>query len=249
MAGSRDASNLPRPWIAYRAARVLGWFLTDANYRNAALVRLARPQNLFQPDNFTEPDRYPHLFGLAAREIGDSPETHILSFGCSTGEEVFALRNYFPSAQIKGVDINRHNIAICKRKLVKHPDPAISFRTTGSAGDEEAEAYDAIFCMAVFRHGALGDKVRERCDEFIRFEAFDNATADLARSLKVGGLLFIENCHFRFRDTRAFVDFESIARQDHRQSDGPIYDRDNRLISELHHREVAFRKVGRNPGK
>jgi SAM-dependent methyltransferase len=248
MASSRDASNPPRPWIVYRAARVLKWFLTDEDYRNAALVRLARPRNLFQPDNFTEPDRYPHLFELAAHEIGDGLETRILSFGCSTGEEVFALREYFPSAQITGIDINRHNIAICNRKLAGRPDRAISFRTSGSAADEEAGTYDAIFCMAVFRHGALGDRVRERCDEFIRFEAFDNATADLAKSLKVGGLLFIENCHFRFADTRAFADFELIdeARQEHRQADGPTYDRDNRLMSCIAFRDVAFRKVGRN---
>jgi SAM-dependent methyltransferase len=248
MASSRDASNPPRPWIVYRAARVLKWFLTNENYRNAALVRLARPRNLFQPDNITRPDRYPHLFEFAAHEIGDGPETRILSFGCSTGEEVFALRGFFPSAQIRGVDINRHNIAICKRKLVKHPDPAILFRTSGSAVDEEAGAYDAIFCMAVFRHGALADKIWERCDAFIRFEDFDNATADLARSLKVGGLLFIEYSNFRFCDTESYAEFEAVgsARSEPPGDRCPIYDRDNRLMSGLAYREVAFRKVACN---
>jgi SAM-dependent methyltransferase len=194
------------------------------------------------------PDRYPHLFELAAREIGDGLETRILSFGCSTGEEVFALRRFFPSAQICGIDINRHNIAICKRKLARHPDPAISFRTSGSAAEEEAGAYDAIFCMAVFRHGALADKVRERCDKFIRFEAFDNATADLANALKVGGLLFIEYSNFRFRDTESYAEFDVVGpvRLEPPGDRCPIYDRDNRLMLGLAYREVAFRKVGRD---
>jgi hypothetical protein len=245
------AKPTSRPWIAYRAARVVYWFLTNENYRNAALVRLARPRNLFQPDNITRPDRYPHLFDLAAREIGDGSGTRILSFGCSTGEEVFALREYFARAQIKGVDINRHNIAICKRQLAKHPDPAISFRTSGSAADEQAGAYDAIFCMAVFRRGALADRVRERCDEYIRFEVFDNATADLARSLKVGGLLFIEYSNFRFCDTRSYSEFEAVgaARSEPVANRCPIYDRDNRLMPGLTYSEVAFRKVDRNQGR
>jgi hypothetical protein len=241
----QDTSSGVRPWIAYRAARVLYWFVTDENYRNAALVRLARPRNLFQPDNFTLPDRYPHLFQLVAQEIGDGPDKRILSFGCSTGEEVFALRRYFPTAQIRGIDINRHNIAICNRKLARRPDPAISFGIAGSAAGEETGTYDAVFCMAVFRHGALGDRLRERCDDLIRFEDFDTATGDLARSLRCGGLLFIENSHFRFCDTQAYADFEIVgeARQDHGEADGPVYDRNNRLIAGVTWRDVAFRKI------
>ncbi|HEY2483293.1 MAG TPA: class I SAM-dependent methyltransferase [Caulobacteraceae bacterium] len=222
-------------------------FVTDENYRNSALVRLAPPRNLFQPDNYTEPDRYPDLFRLAAREIGDGPEKQILSFGCSTGEEVFALRGCFPTAHIHGIDINRRNIAVCNRKLAEDPDPAIDFRTAGSAAGEDPDSYDAIFCMAIFRHGALGDRVRDRCDDLIRFQDFDNAIADLTRALKRGGLLFIENSHFRFSDTSAFPDFEVVgeARREQRETDGPIYDRDNRLIAGVNDRDIAFRKAKR----
>jgi SAM-dependent methyltransferase len=243
-----DASSKSRPWIVYRAVRVLGWFLTDENYRNAALVRLARPPSLFQPDNFTLPDRYPDLFRFAAREVGDGAEKRILSFGCSTGEEVFALRRYFPSAEIQGVDINRHNIAICLRKLTQNPDPGIAFRVADSLADQPAESYDIVFCMAVFRHGALGDRTRERCDEYIRFGDFDRATGDIARCLKPGGLLFIENSHFRFSDTRAHRDFRALTevRQSHLDRDGPIYDQDNRLVPGVTWRDVAFRKVRRD---
>jgi hypothetical protein len=246
MAGSRDASGKARPWVVYRAARVLHRFATDENYRNAALIRLARPYNLFQPDNFTLPDRYPDLFRLAAREIGDGPGKQILSFGCSTGEEVFALREYFPNARITGLDINRHNIAVCKRALGQRPDSAISFRIASSAVDEGVGAYDAIFCMAVFRHGALAGAVaKERCDDLIRFEDFDKATAGLTRSLKVGGMLFIENSNFRFCDTGAYGDFDVVDAPGGEPRDAARrpYDRHNRLIPGPAYRDVAFRRV------
>jgi 2-polyprenyl-3-methyl-5-hydroxy-6-metoxy-1,4-benzoquinol methylase len=245
MARSRIAHAGARPWIVYRASRVLKWFLTNENYRNAMLVRLVQPRNLFQPDNYTEPDRYPRLFALARRELGNGPEKRILSFGCSTGEEVFSLRRYFADAKIEGVDINPHNITVCRRVLASNPDPGLNFAVVSSPTSLGSERYDAIFCMAVFRHGALGDQVWERCDKFIRFAAFDATTAQLARSLKVGGLLFIENSHFRFRDTGAFVDFEVVGEGvvDESLVREPTYDRDNRLISGETSREVAFRRL------
>ncbi len=242
MAESRDASGEAKPWIVYRAARVFKRFATDENYRNAALVRLARPRNLFQPDNYTEADRYPELFRLAAREIGDGPDRRILSFGCSTGEEVFALRGYFPSGRITGLDINRHNIAVCKRRLSQRPDSAISFRIAGSTLDEGAGAYDAIFCMAVFRHGGLTAAPPDRCDDRIHFTDFERETGHIARCLKVGGLLLIEWCAFRFCDTQTYANFEPIHTAGPAGSE-PIYDRDNRLIPEGVYRDVAFRKV------
>jgi SAM-dependent methyltransferase len=237
-----------RPWIGYRAARVLRRFFADANYRNAALVRLAKPENLFQPDNYTLPNRYPHLFQLAAREIGDGPEKRILSFGCSTGEEVFALRAYFPSAVIKGIDINRHNVAICRRKLASNRDARIEFEVASSASREEAGAYDAIFCLAVFRNGTLADRSRERCDELIRFQDFDTVARGLARALRPGGIMFIEFSNFRFSDTDAYRDFETVsaARPEPPGDRSPIYDRHNRLIPGLAYDDVVFRKIGRN---
>lgn len=241
MAESGDTTGA-RPWIVYRAARVLRRFATDENYRNAALVRLARPSNLFQPDNYTEPDRYPKLFQLAAREVGERPDTQILSFGCSTGQEVFALRRYFPGSHITGLDINRHNIAVCKRALRRNPDSQIEFRVASSAAEEPAGAYDALFCMAVFRHGGLTAAPPDRCDDRIRFADFEREIGHIARSLKTGGLLLIEWCAFRFCDTQTFADFEPIHTAGPAGSE-PIYDRDNRLIPGGVYRDVAFRKV------
>src|SRR5882724_9636400 len=67
----------------------------------------------FQPYNHTLLNRYPWLFQFARESLGDTADLRVLSFGCSLGEEVFALRKYFPAAAIKGIDIDRRNIDRC----------------------------------------------------------------------------------------------------------------------------------------
>src|SRR5579862_1094793 len=125
---------------------------------------LMRPKGAFQPFNDTLDDRYPHIFRFVQSVLGAESKVEILSYGCSTGDEVFSLRQYFPRAVIKGIDINRANIAVCRRRLKEAPDNTISFATARSTETEPSGGYDAIFCMAVLRHGSLGLPGVERCD-------------------------------------------------------------------------------------
>jgi Fe2+ transport system protein FeoA len=234
-------AGMKRP-LVMRAMGVVRRFVDDRDYRNAMLVRFERPRGLFQPDNHTLPDRYPELFDIARREIGDGPDRRLLSFGCSTGEEVFALRSRFPTARIDGLDINRRNIAIARAQLAAAPDDGIVFRAAGSAADLPPSSYDVIFCMAVFRHGALSDGVFPRCDHRIRFVDFDRAASDLAARLRPGGLMFIEWSNFRFCDTRAFAQFEPVHAAPQADKPDPIYDRSDCLMVGLAYRDVAFRR-------
>jgi trans-aconitate methyltransferase len=234
-------AGMKRP-LVMRALGVAGRLVNDRHYRNAMLVRLERPLGLFQPDNHTVPDRYPELFDIALREIGDGPDRRLLSFGCSTGEEVFALRGRFRAACIDGLDINRRNIAIARARLAAAPDDRIVFRAAGSGADLAPSSYDAIFCMAVFRHGSLGDAVFPRCDHRIRFADFDRTLVDLAASLRPGGLMFIEWSNFRFHDTRAFAQFEAAHAAPQAARPDPIYDRSDRLMPGVTYRDVVFRK-------
>ena len=225
--------------------RLLYRCLRGGEGRNIALLRLSNPPNLFQPHSDTASNRYPRVFKFVREEVGDGPDRRILSFGCSTGEEVFSLRTYFPQASITGLDINPRNIAVCGTRLAASGDPRISFAVAGSTAAEAAESYDLICAMAVFRHGDLGSRP-PRCDHLIRFADFERTVTDLARCLRPGGMLAIRNANFRFSDTGIAAAFEPVLRLRNNQpiSRTPLYGPDNCLLDDPVYPEIVFRKRG-----
>lgn len=194
----------------YDALRFLYHNVRTAQGRSIVRLRLAGPAGLFQPDATTFENRYPRVFRFVRDSIGDGPDRRLLSFGCSTGEEVFSLRSYFPQAAIRGIDINPYNIRRCRRRVGRGGgDPHLSFACAGSVAGEEAGSYDAVFAMSVFRHYGLDDGM-PRCDHRIRFADFDRAVGELARAVRPGGLFAIRNANFRFSDTAAAVGFKPV---------------------------------------
>ena len=216
---------------------------SERDYRNMLWLRLARPKGLFQPNNDTQPDRYPEIFRFVQSQLGAGSAIRILSFGCSTGEEVFSLRRYFPQAVIKGIDINWRNIAACRRRLRREPDAGISFARASSTLGEPALYYDAIFCMAVLRHGQLALAGTTRCDHLIRFDDFAAVVKDFSRCLKAGGLLAIRHSNFRLVDAPAGVDFETMLRVATLPAEKlPLFGRDNYLLGGAEYPDAVFRK-------
>ena len=213
----------------FRIARFLLRLLKGVESRNSALILLRPPKGLYQPYGTTSIDRYPGIFQFVRQSVGDSATTHILSFGCSTGEEVFCLRRYFPEAVILGLDINPFNIAVCRFRHLRRGDKGINFATAGSTAREADASYDAIFAMPNSSH-------------LIRFADFEQSVADLARVLKPGGLLVIENAMFRFCDTRLARDFETVLKVDF-DDWVPLYGRNNVLLPDSKYPDVVFRKI------
>lgn len=231
-----------RPFL-FRLVRALFRLAGDRDYRKVMWLRVAQPKSLFQPSNRTSVDRYPRIFTFVQSALGAGSELRILSVGCSTGEEVFSLRRYFPRAAIKGIDINSRNIAACRKQLRRVPDPAISFESAGSTAGEPAALYDAIFCMAVLRHGNLALPGTTRCDHLLPFAEFAAAVEDFNRCLKPGGLLVIRHSNFRLCDAPAGADFETILRVDiKRPAMLPLFGPDNRLLSGALYPDAVFRK-------
>lgn len=210
-------------------------------------MRLRRPPGTFQPHNHTAPNRYPVIFRRAAEALRDCEQPRILSFGCSVGDELFSLRAYFPDAFIRGIDINRWNIVLCRIRLARARDRRIVVAVGSSTTREPAESYDAIFCMAVLRHGALGAPGVERSDPLLSFDDFARQTSDFARCLRPGGLLVLRNSNFRFSDTPAAADFELLARvpQPENAPRTPVFGPDNRLLPGVIDDEAIFRKRSR----
>jgi len=202
----------------------------DARARNLALLTLERPQGLFQPEPTTGADRYPGIFGYVRDRLGADASARLLSFGCSSGEEIFTLRRYFPRAQIKGIDINRRNIAAARRQLRRGGgDAGLVFETAASAAAEADGVYDAIFAMAVYRHADLG-AAPESCAPLLRFVDFEASVFELARCLAPGGLLALRHANFRFCDTRAAAGFVRVFDAPPLDVAAPIYGPDNRLL-------------------
>jgi SAM-dependent methyltransferase len=208
--------------------------------------RLRRPaQGRFQPYPHTLPDRYPWLFDFAAAALNGVPEPRLLSFGCSRGEEVFSLRRRFPTAAIKGLDIDPRNIAAA---LARAADDGLSFQVASHTRAEPDAHYDAIFCLAVLCHGDLTVTGATTSEPLLRFADFEQAVADFARCLKPGGLLFLHTTNFRFCDTAAADGFEAVlqARPDQLAPD-VLFDREGRLMPGERYLPVGFRKRAARP--
>jgi SAM-dependent methyltransferase len=199
----------------------------------------------FQPYRHTLPDRYPWLFGFAATSIKDGPDCRLLSFGCSRGEEVSALRRYFPQAEIKGIDFDRHNIARCRARST---DARMRFAVAATTDGESAESYDAIFCLAVLCHGYLTISGARRCDPLLHFTDFERMASDFARCLKPGGLLLLHTTSFRFCDTAVAANFDVLLEAEPAQMAADVhFGPDNRLLGGERYRAVAFRKRASAP--
>jgi hypothetical protein len=227
-----------------RVARFARDLVTEPAVRRSSWLRASRPTNLFQPYNDTSEDRYPEVFTWLQREVEDSGNVRLMSFGCSVGDEVFSLRHYFPDAHIVGIDISRGNISECRRRQQREGDERMRFLRAASSDHEPNEHYDAVLCMAVLRHGDLGHSRPSSCKDHITFEAFDMTVSQLASCLKAGGYLVIEHSNFRFSDSSCANQFDVVAKRQLPAHDRPtpLYGPDDLLLMDQEYEEVIFRK-------
>ncbi len=131
-------------------------------------------------------DRYPEIFEEARRRLPG--RRRVLSFGCSTGEEVRSLRLAGEGEwEVHGLEVKPDLVA-----KARAADPGGVYATSADA--LPGGAYDAVFCMSVlcrFPDGA----------ETFSFADFARACAFVDRLVLPGGYLVINNAQYDFRAT------------------------------------------------
>ena len=166
------------------------------HHREIHRLRSAEAARLLQPFPTTSEDRYPELFDALAARLAGVAQPRILSFGCSSGEEVRALRMRMPQARIVGIDLNRLMIA---KARAADPAHAGDYRCDGAP--QPGECFDAVLALAVFRHGELEAQRPDSCTAILPFARFEQGLALLDAHLVPGGWLALYNQHFRLADT------------------------------------------------
>ena len=212
--------------------------------RQNAVARILRPDNLFQPQGTTAYHRYPAEIEAAKAALGTG-DPEILSFGCSSGEELLTLRHHFPGARIRGLDINPVAVRAARRLVHDAGEGAtISVARARDAADEPAESCDLVLALAVFRHASL-NHAPDRCDGVLHFASFERTVAGLSSCLRPGGVFVIRHANFRFTDCAVAADYEPVlaglpSSNDHVVT--PVYDRTNRLVAPETRDDGVYRK-------
>lgn len=214
------------------AARRLG----RAEVRALLWTRVADGAALHQTSGTSWPERYPELFDLAAALAPDA--RRVLSFGCSSGEELEALRRRFPQAEIVGAEINPSLRKAAAARM------AGDSRVRVVSSDAIEGMFAVVFALAVLQR--LPEQVARRgitdLSKSYPFDRFDEAVTRLSDRLRPGGLLCVMHAHYRVEDSRAAAMLEPVVGSP--AMSHPLFGRDSRRLEPGAVARSLFRKVG-----
>jgi hypothetical protein len=224
---------------SYARLRCMKNWSRDSHLREQRRLEASGAGALHQVSSRTRADRYPRIFAASRRlapDRGGRP-LRILSFGCSTGEEVFSLRSYFPAAHIVGIDINKECLKKCRRR---NTDPRNEFLEPSKGLD--GRDFDLVFCMAVLQRSPSRHARTENVSDVYPFEKFERELETLDRLIPSGGMLILYHTFYRFRDSRIAPSYTPcpVSIPD---PVVPKFDRHGKRVEDEHYDEVLFRKL------
>lgn len=205
---------------------------------------------VYQDSCCTEINRYPEIFERAAALV---PSGNVLSFGCSTGEEVRSLKALNNAWEVHGVETNLKSLMTARQS-----DPEGIY--VSCVEELPLNAYDLVFCMSVLcRFPPVEDQ-----GPYFLFSDFEKAVSAIDSVVSLnGGLLILWNAQYDFRQTSTALNYEPCSLQLRRGISGfapdecllqkktpgsgfvPKYSRDGILMTEEQSDDVplAFRKL------
>lgn len=192
------------------------------------LLRVRHPR-LYQSGGGTALDRYPHLFGAFRDALSGVTAPEVLSFGCSTGEEIISLRSYIPDAKLAGVELNGHRLKTARRRIA---DPSVRLWQAASIGETGAGQFDAITCLSVLHRRETVHNWPADPTPYITFATFEAAILDLDAHLRPGGILLLDHMSFRFSDTSVASRYTPVRVGGAHTQGRPLkrYDRNNQPV-------------------
>lgn len=118
---------------------------TPRTYTPYSWTATKHDDGYLQPSGMTKEERYPKIYDAAVKMKPKAKR--VLSFGCSTGEEVFALAKRFPNAdQLIGVDID-HNRVRDARRANKQKNVYFHDTVGGLGQFDVVTALNVFFCL------------------------------------------------------------------------------------------------------
>ncbi len=216
-------------------------YIFNSKYRYRKNLERNQKRNLHHSSEFTKYNRYPSIFKLVQTLYSNQESLKILSFGCSTGEEVKALRElYFPEATIVGTDINKKSL---DKAIKSYRKENVYFIKSEQEEINKHGPYDIIFCMAVFQHRKNRDIATQNSEPHYPFLKFEGTIIQLDKLLNKGGAFIIEHTDYNFLETSISNKYTPVPNQNFYRN-RPLYNKNNERISEKSIPEKIFIKQG-----
>lgn len=187
--------------LIYRFLTLLKNLIITKSFRSIFFNAHFKSNHIHQTTISTYFDRYPDVFSSCKEYFNDRQEIKILSFGCSTGEELITLREYFPKSIIVGADINSHCI---RESLSKTKDDSNTLIIKSSHNNIVSNGpYDAIFCMAVLQRtpSFIRNHELNNINHIYSFNKFDKQLEKLNEYVKDEGVLVVHFTPYLFKDS------------------------------------------------
>lgn len=215
---------------------------TDKELRAIFYMKTFKSKQVHQTTPLTAMNRYPVIFSACKDYLKDKENINILSYGCSTGEEVVTLREYFNNATIIGAEINSHSLEVCRSRNL---DNKIKFIVSKESEISKYGKYDAVFCMAVLQRtpDTITSQGITSLKKIYPFEKFEKQIIELDRYVKKGGLLIIHFSQYYFEDTVVSKKYKALGNYNQDDYTSSIFDKNSNLIKEPYSRKSIFIKI------